>query len=943
MSGESARASRLVIALLLSLAATLVALALHLTGVDQRAELLALDLRFSKLANAPANDQLVHVDIDDRSLEELGRWPWPRTQLAGIVEVLSQAGATTVVLDIIMPEPQPTRYISPGTEVYSADFGELIGYGPAKPIFDDMALGQAMREAGNVFLPMHIHLGAELSTATERSTRGAIDAGKSDLAGVVEQILPQLQANTRSEDLDEVRRAYLRLRGLDALKRFALDAKWAESSGVGVGRITPPLVTLGQACYRSGFVTFAPDVDGVVRRIPMLAGDGKNTYPQFALALAADKLARKHGGTSSISTCDRAVTITCADGTKRIIPLDAEGKMLINWMPGTTSLSKPLHISAIRVGDISLMQDSIKRNRTLRRLLRFSLLEMAQKWPSRQAEDRYYRIADLDARLNEAYQKRIMAQRDVQRKMLFSPDNVPSLPAGLCRQEAEIEAEIDKLCHQFCLELCDENCMETFLGKGASADGNPSQQYQQRRAKADFYLAQIARAEAANRQIASDLAEHLSELRELVAGKMCIIGSAATGAADFVPTPVDSRMPGAWVHANIFNTIVSGVFVCESPLVADVAAILLGGIAVGLLAAALPVQQAGPLAFLVAVGYTATNAWVVFAGMNVFLPVVSPLAAMVASMLVVTAYCQMTEERAKRRIRGMFAHALSPALVDRLIADPSLAKLGGDRRELTCFFSDLQGFTQLAESLGEEDTIRLLNRYFDRMTDVVQNRHGGYLNKFLGDGLFVFFGAPVLEEDHASRAIHAAVDCQIDVALLNQELARDASRDVNLTVRIGIASGKVMVGNCGSSQRMDYTAIGDAVNLASRLESANKFFGTRILVSDSAWSQAGVDGMCARPMGKVRVVGKDESVLVWHVLGWDEDADHVTRLAFGRFEAGIELLSGRKFSEARQAFEEVLTSLPGDRPAEIFRELSNKYVVNPPPDDWDGSLVLAEK
>ena len=159
-----------------------------------------------------------------------------------------------------------------------------------------------------------------------------------------------------------------------------------------------------------------------------------------------------------------------------------------------------------------------------------------------------------------------------------------------------------------------------------------------------------------------------------------------------------------------------------------------------------------------AVAYAAFNASVVFGVMNCWLAVWHPLMAMVAGFAMVTAYRQLTEERAKRRIRALFAHAMSPALVDRLLEDPSVARLGGERRVVTCFFSDMAGFTSLSERLGEQGTVSLLNRYFDRMTDVIQNRNGGYLNKFLGDGLFVFFGAPVFQDDHPARAIRAAID-----------------------------------------------------------------------------------------------------------------------------------------------------------------------------------------
>ena len=436
----------------------------------------------------------------------------------------------------------------------------------------------------------------------------------------------------------------------------------------------------------------------------------------------------------------------------------------------------------------------------------------------------------------------------------------------------------------------------------------------------------------------------MSRLRERVQGRICLIGSTATGAADFVPTPISERMPGVKVHGNILNTILSGVFVTKAPSVVDILVILLAGTSVSLLAATRPVLQSTPLAVLLGVAYTAFNVLVVFHLWSAWLVLVAPLSAMLGSFLVVTAYRQLTEERAKRQIRGLFAHAMSPALVDRLIEDPSLARLGGEKRGVSCIFSGLAGFTTLSEKLGEQRTVQLLNHYFDHMTEVIQDRCGGYLNKFLGDGLLVFFGAPVFQDDHTARAIHAAVDCQQGVIELNEELAEESDYPPKLACRIGIATGEVMVGNCGSTTRMDYTAIGDTINLASRLESANKQFGTWVLVAGETWRQADqADEYLARPMGKIIVVGKREPVEVWNVLDLACDADDEQKRACDDFARAIELYQQRKFAAAAELFETAEKAMPHDKAAGIYMSLCRTYLDSPPPDDWIGALELTEK
>ena len=340
----------------------------------------------------------------------------------------------------------------------------------------------------------------------------------------------------------------------------------------------------------------------------------------------------------------------------------------------------------------------------------------------------------------------------------------------------------------------------------------------------------------------------------------------------------------------------------------------------------------------------AFNALVVFAQWNVWLAVVAPVGAMLASFMAVSVYRQLTEERAKRHIRAMFAHAMSPALVDRLIEDPSVAKLGGERRVLSVYFSDLAGFTPISERLGEQQTVRLLNHYFDHMTEVIQNRSGGYLNKFLGDGIFVFFGAPVFQDDHARRAIQAAVESQQEVERLNSELAEEYAGDgVRLACRIGIATGEVMVGNCGSTDRLDYTAIGDTVNLASRLEGANKAFGTRIMVAESTWRDGGSDDLLARPLGKILVVGKQEPVSVWSLHGWRAEADDEALRDTEDFARGVEEFQRGHFEKAKGIFESILKRTPDDKAVSLYVETCRAYLASPPPDDWNGAIKLTEK
>ena len=936
--------------LALGLAVTCVVAGLYTSGALDRPELQTLDMHFRRVAGAPENPDIVHIDIDDGSLGQLGRWPWPRELLAGIVDVLSECGADAVALDIIMPEPQDTRFISLAYQPYYFGGVEAAGGGAPEPVFDDVVLARAIKSAGRVFVPMHIRLQQAEGTrlggllAPMLADNSDLSAEQAKQALVAAGELPQTLGEA---DAEEFAKEYLAARSLAELQRFTVSADGAPGLRRKWGGVVPPLVTFSRSAYRTGFVTVRPDTDGTVRRIPLLAGREGHIWPQFALVLAAEKLATSHGGSYEIGASESAVTITCPDGFVREIPVDAEGMLLINWIRRRDDNTHPRHLPAHYIGDVFRWRrqvGSLSRDGGVRRSWLTQLIGRARQLQAAGLSDLCFEIEALLQQAQDSRADQAQLRLTLYRAALYQPGWTGA---------ADVQAQLDLARRR------EEAAWEQAAGK---IDQLIAGVRTQAAGAGDTSLA-VAAIEACDvlttripedrRSIEARIAERLADIRKRVAGKICMVGSTATGAADFVPTPISARAgaedeeagrtPGVEVHSNIVNTIVSGAFIRQAGRATNLAVILLAGLIVTVLAARLPVLQAGPLAVALAAGYAVFNGLVVFGVWRIWLTAVAPLAAMLGGFLIVTAYRQLTEERAKRRIRGLFAHALSPALVDRLIEDPSLARLGGEKRVLSCFFSDLQGFTSLSERLGEQKTVQLLNRYFDRMTDVIQQRHGGYLNKFLGDGIFVFFGAPVLQDDHAARAIQAALDCQDEVTQLNGALAEEFGSAVQLRCRIGVTTGEAMVGNCGSTQRMDYTAIGDSVNLASRLESANKTFHTLILVSQAAWDARGDYDILARPLGKILVVGKTEPVDVWNVLRRGMDAGDDERWAVEQFVQGLARFQAREFAAAAKAFEEVLQLDGEDGAAKIYLDLCREYQADPPSDDWDGAVQLASK
>ncbi len=254
--------------------------------------------------------------------------------------------------------------------------------------------------------------------------------------------------------------------------------------------------------------------------------------------------------------------------------------------------------------------------------------------------------------------------------------------------------------------------------------------------------------------------------------------------------------------------------------------------------------------------------FILFSQRDMLLPLVLPSLGMLCSYGIATAYYALTEGREKRRTRRLFEKYLSPDVIHEFLQDPTNWELGGKSVDITVMFADLEGFTPLSESLTPEDMVSLINKYFTQMSAIIL-QHSGTIDKYEGDLIMAFFGAPLPQEDHAVRSCRAALQMQEAIVLLNQRW--DAQGYPELRVRIGLHSGQAVVGNMGSDFRFNYTAMGDTVNLAARLEKANKEFGTYTLISQATRAQAG-NGFRYRSLGEIKVRGRSESTTVYELL-----------------------------------------------------------------------------
>lgn len=328
---------------------------------------------------------------------------------------------------------------------------------------------------------------------------------------------------------------------------------------------------------------------------------------------------------------------------------------------------------------------------------------------------------------------------------------------------------------------------------------------------------------------------------------------------------------------------------------------------------------------------TAALAVVAFGKGYLHVPIVGPTLALAFSFLGSTTYVSIIEGKEKRVIRGAFAKYVSPAVVDQLVADPSRLKLGGEKRSISILFSDLAGFTSLSETMDPEKLLSLLNQYLDQMAEIVL-QEGGTLDKYIGDAVMAFWGAPAALPDHALRACRTALRMQRRLSELDQEWA--ASGLPELHMRIGVNTGAPVVGNIGGEKRFDYTALGDAVNLAARLEPACKSYHVEILISHNTRVGAG-DAVLVRELDLLAVYGKREPVPVYELLGLAGDEVSSRAELLQQYDRGLAAFRNRDFELALQYFQAATELDPNDGPSQLYVERCHECILNPPPADWD--------
>jgi len=426
---------------------------------------------------------------------------------------------------------------------------------------------------------------------------------------------------------------------------------------------------------------------------------------------------------------------------------------------------------------------------------------------------------------------------------------------------------------------------------------------------------------------------------EIFKDKIVLVGPTAVGIYDVWNTPFGT-MPGVMSHANIIDNILNNreLYRPNWMWAFDILVIVTLGILLSWIYPKIkPLYSAG-LTVIMVLGYGWFN-YYMFNQLHYSLTLLYPILSWLLVYMGITLYHYTMEEKEKRFIRNAFGLYLSQEVIEELCSNPEKLKLGGEVKRVTVFFSDIAGFTSISEKLPTEKLVQLLNQYLTEMSDIVlKNR--GTVDKYIGDAVMAIFGAPVDYPDHALVACLSSLEMHQRLRELNQKWTAEGWPAINC--RIGLNTGQVKVGNMGSARRMDYTVIGDEVNLASRLEGANKAYGTNLMISEATYLEA-KDRIEVRELDLLAVVGKQKPVRVYQLLARKGELEPAKKQVVELYSRGLERYRARDFDQAISLLKKGLEIDPEDSPSKVYLERSQQYLENPPPPDWDGIFRLTKK
>ncbi len=423
-------------------------------------------------------------------------------------------------------------------------------------------------------------------------------------------------------------------------------------------------------------------------------------------------------------------------------------------------------------------------------------------------------------------------------------------------------------------------------------------------------------------------------------GKIVLIGTTAPGLQDLRSTPVGGVFPGVEIHANMVAGILDRTLKQKPTymLGAEVVLLLVGGVVLSLLLpriSALWATLAAGLGLALITGFD----FALWTEEGLVLPLASSILMTAFIYIMNMSYGYFVESRSKRQFKDLFGQYVPPELVDRMADDPRRYNMQPRAVELTILFSDVRGFTSISEALRPEELREYINEYLTDMSGIIRSRHNGTLDKYIGDAIMAFWGAPVDDPQHARNGVLAALAMQKECRLLSEKFVSRGWPP--LKIGVGVNTGNVRVGDMGSQVRRAYTAMGDAVNVASRLEGRTKTYGVGILVGEA--TRKAVPDMVFREVDRIRVKGKDEALTIFEPIGLPRDVEPAKLDELRDWSLALAAYRAQDWDTAEANLARLLRLAPGHGLYALYAERVAEHRQSPPPADWDGVTTFHEK
>ena len=877
------------------------------TGLEDRLDARVYDLFLRVRPPIPEDPRLLLVDIDDAAISNVGEWPWSRDVMANGLILMREMGAAAAVFDIEYVNASPhgldTQALTTTLpDVFSQEFSQIQQH--QQDLLDAVSEGRiSPREAGKY--------ASDLGTMDDQSRQRLLDAvqgverDNDAFLGRAARFFGKTTVtvhwnrqpdNSTPKALMDYALANLSIRNIDVR---------TNRPPVAVS-ITPTILAVAKGAASAGFPNVEPDPDGVRRRVDLIKEYKGKYFAQLAFGGLLPWL-----GNPSVELRRRSIILKQANipgkGRKDIvIPLTPQGAFLVNW-PHEEYLKSFHHLSFYALFRAYQREGDLLYN--LRLMDQTGYLQFDDQQPG--VLKRY----DAAERL---------------KNQILNGGSTDDIPQYVAARSAFYDAA-----GRFLNGGAQDKILAVIDGqlarKGLTAD---------ERSNAEQTRAQVVDFFGKTRNIYQEVTGIRSLLSSALQGSFCIIGVSATSTTDLGVTPFASIYANMGLHAAVANTIIQGQFLREVPWWYGLIIALFISLGATLAILGLTPGRSVLVGAAIVVGVAAVLL-IIFRQTGVYLEALSPVGAAFLTFIGLTAIKFLRSEQEKGEVRNAFSRYVSPHVVSDLLANPEKLQLGGEKKELTAVFTDVKGFSTISEVLDPTELVRLLNEYLTMMSDIILDL-GGTVDKYEGDAIIAFFGAPLDLPEHAERACRAAVRIRRAEKLLNEHVLQAKLAPSPLLTRIGINTGPMVVGNMGTPQKMNYTIMGNAVNLAARLEGVNKRYGTWVMMSDATADQGGGD-FFMRKLDRVRVVGINKPVRLYELIDEKDAVDKTVAEAVQLFHQGLEEFEAKKWKVAASTFRQVLQVLPGDSTSDVYIKQCQVFMRKPPAEDWDGVFKLETK